>query len=153
MLGQVQQRSIGSRHVLVWVNFDRVSAELWRRLFNLHSSLILDFRSYPRFDLGGLSRKSAFAMFKRNNIEYMDMNGSMFDEQRHDHFIDPASMLQKICEAAVLFNRKIVLVIVDKGSSIIAVERAIVPYLVKTTGAIWSSIDSTSIGPIPISAL
>jgi len=152
ILSKVQRELPSSRRLLVWVNFDKVSTELWRRLFNVHFALILDFRAFPRFDIGGLNRRTAFSMFKNNNIMYMDMTGGITDNPRRALIIDPATMLQKICEAAASSERKVVLVIVDKSSSIAAVERAIVPYLVKTTGAIWSSIACDSIGTVSVPA-
>jgi len=67
------------RHgLLIFMHFPNVTEEEFREtLRHARPSFVLELRSSPRFDIGGLNRRLAFQAFQNQNTTYSDLTSSL----------------------------------------------------------------------------
>lgn len=68
-------------------------------LEEVQPALIVDLRLVPLFDVGLLTRKSAFALFKQQRIKYVDLLGSMGATDPRDSRLNPELLATQLQDA------------------------------------------------------
>jgi hypothetical protein len=71
--------------MVIFVHFPEVTEQEFREMVDFaEPSHVIELRTSPRFDIGGLDRRSAFQTFERKRITYCDLTSSSNDENDSD---------------------------------------------------------------------
>jgi|GEM_PF-83201 len=82
--------SDASRRTLGFVRASEISADLFIKLIEQAApKYIFDLRGLPNFGKGGLTRRSAFALFEEYNVRYFDVAGTFGVHDAEDAFFNP----------------------------------------------------------------
>jgi len=83
-----------NQSLVIFLNFDAITeADFRTTLDGSRPKYVFDIRRVPRFDIGGLNRREAFALFKKNSAQYVDLSSV------HRGLTSHESSSEKISEA------------------------------------------------------
>lgn len=81
------------------VNMETVSYRAFVGFLRGHQpQFLFDLRPFPNFDVGQLSRRSAFEIFNESHITYRDLAGALELAARHDVAVAAAALAEQILE-------------------------------------------------------
>ena len=99
------------RGLILFVYFPDVNEREFRdALKSSKPSYVIELRTSPRFDIGGLTRQDAFQAFKVQNISYCDLTSSTMGAAKSDGALDVLKRFLR--EARIKFDRPIVFLVV-----------------------------------------
>jgi len=109
---------VSQKRLLVLTAFSELNVATMRMLLGIRSSLILDFRAYPRFDIDTFSRRKAFDIMKRHDVRYYDVAGLLGASTDYDAILNPAIIAQKVRQFAEEDARSVVILFFADASSL-----------------------------------
>jgi len=84
----------------VFIDFDRVTESEFQTILNAaRPKFLFDLRYVPRFNLGSLNRRSAFALFTAAGTKYIDLSSQIDELSRSGKDTAPASIAQLIFDS------------------------------------------------------
>jgi len=77
------------RGMVIFIHFPDVTEEEFREVVEYaEPSLVIELRTSPRFDIGGLDRRSAFRTFEKKRITYLDLTSSSMGNSNSENLLD-----------------------------------------------------------------
>lgn len=79
--------------MVIFIHFPDVTEEEFREVVEFaEPSLIIELRTSPRFDIGGLDRRSAFRTFEKKRITYLDLTSSSMGNSNAEDIVGNLAM-------------------------------------------------------------
>jgi hypothetical protein len=87
--------------LLLFVNFEEVSENDFKAVLGgAQPKFLFDIRRVPRFDLGSLNRRQAFALFSKMRTRYVDLSARLNIAARPMSSLDPSLLTRLILDAS-----------------------------------------------------
>jgi len=93
--------------MVIFIHFPDVTEQEFREIVEFaEPSYVIELRASPRFDIGGLDRKSAFQAFEKKRITYLDMTSTSMGTVDSDALLNNFSQFLRASRPA--FEKPIV---------------------------------------------